>query len=304
MKYRILLTFVLALLFCAGSVFAKSEYIYRQRVNWVKIIKAPPKDVPLGSLDHPYTSVTAEQMEAMLLSIKISKRYLLKKTLNTIDVFNSWEARMFSPFIVEALAKADPDHVVHLSVVHKRPLFILRNDRLSMANIWVDAEGIHFQFTKLFAKLSGDYEASAYMDKELKRSKTMRITLEANEGQKLSYQSATEIILDPNFDFITGMKKELEEKKLAEEEEMKAKSERKKEKKEKASPKPVAAKTETKAPAEAEPAEVSPEPAEQESSTDEKSVNDRLRDLNDLKKEGLISKKEYEQLRKKILSEI
>lgn len=299
MKRILSFVFILILFFYAGAVDAKSEYIYRQRVNWVKIIKASPKDVPLGALNHPYTSVTAEQMEAMLLSIKISKRYLLKKTVNTIDVFNSWEARRFSPFIVEALAKADPDHVVHLSVVHKRPHFILRNDRLSMANVWVDVEGVHFQFTKLFAKLSGDYESSAYMDKELRRSKTMRVTLEANEGQKLSYQSATEIILEPNYDFITGMKREQEEKKLAEEEELKAKSKRKKGKK--------VAKTKTtekEASDKAQPAKVQPKPIELETLSTGKSVSERLRDLNSLKQEGLISKKEYKKLREKILSEI
>src|SRR3989338_9893181 len=156
----------------SGFALADADYVYRQRINWVKIDKASPKSVPLGSLKHPYTALTVEQMEGMLLSIKISKRYVLKKEIDSADVFNSYEARKYAPFIVEALAKATPDQVVNFSIIHKRPFFILRNDRLTMGNVWAADDGIHFQFAKLFAKITGDYEASAQMDRAVRNAKS------------------------------------------------------------------------------------------------------------------------------------
>jgi hypothetical protein len=70
-----------------------------------------------------------------------------------------------APLFVEALSKVTNDQVVNFSVVHKRPTFIIRNDRLTLGNIFVASDGIHFQFTKLFAVLEGDYEASAEINK-------------------------------------------------------------------------------------------------------------------------------------------
>lgn len=275
-----------AILLTATVAVAKTEYIYRKRANWVKIKKADPKYVPLGALKQPYTDVTVDQMEAMLLSIKIAKKYLLKKDLKTLDVFNSWEARKFSPYLVEALAKAEPDQVVHFSIINKRPLFILRNDRLTMGHLWVDGEGIHFQFTKLFAKLTGDYESSASMDKLMRKAKTMRVSLEANKGQKLSYASTTEIILDPNYNFVDQMYQEREQDRLAEEQEMRG--------------------SKGSAPQASSGSQATTPGSYSGSSTSgsEGDVAARLRKLENLKKQKLISEKEYQDYRKKILSEI
>lgn len=274
----------LVLIYAVTSV-AASNYIYRKRVNWVKTIKANPKDVPLGALHHPYTKITAEQMEAMLLSIKIAKKYMLKKELKTIDVFNSWEARKFAPYLVEALSKVDPDRVVHFSIVNKRPVFILRNDRLTMGNLWVAEDGVHFQFKKLFAKLTGDYESSGEMDKLIRKAKTLRVTLDAHDGQKLSYESPTEIILDPQYNFIDQVYKEREAERLAEEEYMKGKGKKKKKK-----------------------SKGSYQQANNSSSSSDDAQRgdaaERLRKLENLKKEKLISDQEYKTLREKILSEI
>ncbi|MBI2338847.1 MAG: SHOCT domain-containing protein [Deltaproteobacteria bacterium] len=290
-RYGLLLPVVFAFAL-PGLARADAEYIYRQRINWVKLDRASPKDVPLGSLKHPYTGLTVEQMEGMLLSVKISKRFLLKKEIDSADVFNSYEAKKYAPFIVEALAKATPDQVAHFSIIHKRPFFILRNDRLTMGNVWAADDGIHFQFQKLFAKITGDYEASAQMDKAIRNAKSLRVTLEAGEGQQLSYASATEIILDPGYDFVAQAYREQEEDRLAEEEEMKGKKAKKEAKKKKEesqdlSPAPTASRAAKNAPSSA--------------SGD---VAARLRRLDALKKEKLITEQEYQQKRKEILSEI
>ncbi len=276
-------SFVLIILLVSSfSVWAASgEYIYRQRVNWVKLSEANQKDLPPGELTHPYTSITVEQMEAMLLSVKISQKYVLKKEVDTSDVFSTWEAHKYAPMIVEALAKATPDQVVNFSIVHKRPFFILRNDRLSMANVFVASDGLHIQFSKIFAQLSGDYEASAHMEKALRDAKTLRVSLAAQAGQVLSYTSPTELILDPNYDFVAHVQKEQNEQEASDEQEMKG-----------------AEKKEKKSATKKEETSVASVPSEGESATD------RLKQLEDLKRQKLITDQEYTTLRQKILSDL
>lgn len=302
--------FFFLLILQSTLVLADAEYVYRQRINWVKIDKASPKNVPLGSLRHPYTALTVEQMEGMLLSIKISKRFLLKKEVDSADVFNSYEARKYAPFIVEALAKASPDQTVNFSIIHKRPFFILRNDRLTMGNAWVADDGIHFQFAKLFAKMTGDYEASAQMDRAVRNAKSLRVTLEAGEGQQLSYASATEIILDPAYDFAAQAYRELEEDRLAEEEAMKgkkAKKEKKAKKKDEEEPASQTPSTATVSSGSPSTSGSKPSAVTTSSSSSSSSSGDvasRLRRLEQLKKEKLITNQEYRQKREEILSEI
>jgi len=276
--------------FCFSfSVQAENTYIYRQKINWVKLDKADPKDVPLGSLKHPYTSVSTEEMEAMLLSIKIAKRYALKKTVESVDVFNSWEARRYAPFLVEGLAKVDPDHVINFALIHKRPAFILQNDYITMGNVWADSEGIHFQFTKLFAKISGDYEASAHTDKTLRKVKSQRLALEAGPGQKLSYYSAMEVIMDPAHNFISEAQVELARRQAEEESLLQGKAAKKKK---------------GKAARELVTEEEKQEAADAGEASGSQDVAGRLRELEKLKTDKLISEQEYQNLRKKIMQEI
>lgn len=311
MRKKIFVFLVLFLTLPLFSGWAKNDYIYRQRVNWVKVDKADPKEIPLSDLRHPYTAISSNQMEAMLLSIKISKKHLLKKEVNSVDVFNTFEARKYSSYLVDALSRVGPEQVVNFSIVHKRPLFILRNDRLTMGNLFVAGDGVHFQFTKLFAKLSGDYEASANMDKMVRKAKTSRVSLEASEGQVLSYTNPTEIILQTGFDFIPLARQNEEEKKKEEEEAMKAKMT----KKGAASSK----KNEGDDLSRGEPEKTTKEESSSdedmmtarsyktgvvESEDNQKSASQKLKEIEDLKKEKLISEKEYQELRKKILSEL
>lgn len=263
-------SFLFSIFLFSSVAFAKSEdYLFRQRLDWVKIRKASAKEVPVGNLTHPF-SVSTDQMEAMLRSIQIGKKYLLKKELRTRDVFNESEARKYAPFIAEGLSKVDPEQVVHFSLVHKRPIYFLKNDFISMGNVWVDSEGVHVSFSKLFAALKGDYEASAEMDRAVHRAKSRRVSLDAGPGQKLSYQSVIEIILDPAHDFGPAVA----QKDTAVSEEMTKKKEKK-------------SKRQEEQPAKA------PE-----------AVSERLQELDRLKKEGLVSPQEYQELRKKILSAI
>lgn len=284
---KLFLTLFLVLCPASSLLASSNDTLYRQRVNWVKLSEISPKNLPEGELRHPYTSLTTDQVEAMLLSIKIDKKYVLKKKVDTIDLFSIWEAHKYAPMIVEALAKATPDQVVNFSIVHKRPFFILRNDRLTMANVFVAGDGIHFQFIKIFAQLTGDYEASAHMDKAIREAKGLRVTLGAQPGQILSYDSPMELILDSSYDFVAHVQKEQNEEAALDQKEMKGSD-----------------KTEKKS-AVKEPLPVSPS-APEASSSEGQSQNaaDRLKQLEELKRQKLITEQEYQTLRKKILSDL
>lgn len=285
-KYlTIFFAFVLGTSALAASfaAYADSPYIYRKRINWVKVIKPSPREFSQLSFQHPNMIVTVEQMEGMLLSIKINKKFLLKKAVKTLDVFSPWEAQVFAPHLVTALRQATADTLVNFSVVHKRPVFILRVDRLSMGYLWAAEDGIHFRFTKLFAKLEGDYEASQNTDKALRRAKTMRVTLEAGPGQKLSYDSATEVIMDPSFDYVLASPRDSQSPEETPVFKGEEKRTQKKEKKVASHPQQT--------------------PAPAQSSPDDNAA-ERLKEIEKLKKDKLITPQEYENLRKKILSEI
>lgn len=152
---------------------------------------------------------------------------------------------------------------------------IVRNDHLTMINVFVTAEGVHFYFGKLFAKLDGDYMEVSKMDETIRRAKGMRVALTAVEGQKLSFASENELILDPGYDFVNSVAKT----------EVPADA--------KSSQKTVAKTAATSKVAEPV-AEAAPE----------ETIEERLQNLENLKDKGLITDKEYKAKKKEVLSEI
>jgi hypothetical protein len=224
-------------------------------------------------------------MQAILESVKLARRFLLKKEIETQDVFSVDEARKFSPPLVEALSQAQGDEVVYFSVIHKRPLFILQNDLLTMGSLWAEADGIHIHFDKLFAKLEGDYQASTHTDRAIRNAKSLRVSLEAGPGQKLSYDHPMEIIVEPNTDFVVAPTVSTP------------------------TMEPTTPTVENKPAKTGKVAKTSSPRAETtpvatRSVAGASSVGQRLQNLENLRAQKLISEKEYTELRQKILSEI
>lgn len=206
MKKRILMAALAVIMVLPTAGFAKGKnYIYRSRANWVKFIKLSNKQLAGVTLQHPATEITAPQMEAMLLSLTMSKASLFKKEIKTNEIFSIEEARKYAPYVVQALKQAGPNQVVNVSIVHERPYWVIQKDFLSMINVYKDDEGLHFNFSKLFAKLTSDYEQASKLDKAINDAKTLRVGLEAQSGQKLAYSSSEEVILDPGFDFVNNV---------------------------------------------------------------------------------------------------
>lgn len=262
--------------FCFPA-FSKEDYLYRKGIEFAKVGKASAKDVPLSALEHPYT-ISASQVEAMLLSIKVAKRYLLKKDVSSLEIFSPGEAKQFGSMIAEGLSKAANDEVVSFSVLHKRPIVVFRKDYVSVVYVYKTTQGVHFQFVKLYAALKGDYQEANNRTRAVLKAKSANITLEAGEGQKLSYDVKNEIILDPNFDFGGGVTTQ----EATEDAPVETTTETKTSKKDK---KPVTPTTTT-------------------TPSSKGSTADRLKKLEQLKKDGLVTEKEYQDLRKKILSDL
>lgn len=183
-----------------ASAYAKENYIYRKRANWVKLDKLSSKQMAGETLKHPCLDISVDQMTAMLMSLKMNKGQVFKKGIKTSEIFSDVEAQKYAPLIVKALNEAAPNQVVNIAVVHRRPYFVMRNDYISVINIFVADDGVHFNFSKLFARLSSDYQQASKIDQSIRDAKGLRVDLATSPGQVL-LADADEIVLDPHHDF-------------------------------------------------------------------------------------------------------
>ena len=181
----------------SASVFADSKtYVFRKRAEWVKLVKLSNKQMGGQVLLHPHTAVSVKTMTDILSGLKMNKAQGLKKGFKTNEVFSSEEAQKYAPFIVQALGQAGPNQVVNVSVVHKRPYFMVRHDYLSLINVYVKDDGIHFYFSKLFARLDGDYEQASRIYESIRKAKSLRVSLAPQSGQIIS-SDGNELVVRP-----------------------------------------------------------------------------------------------------------
>lgn len=281
---------VLALL-CITSVgaFAKArgDYVYRSRANWVKLTKLSNKQLAGVTLKHPNEDITAAQLEGMLLSLKMNKGSLLKKDIKELDVFTIDEAKKYASYIVDALRRAQPNQVVNVSVIQQRPYFILKSDYLSMMNVFVTEEGVHFYFSKLFAKLDSDYEQASKMDRAISKARGIRVSLEPQAGQQI-VGDADELIMAADYDFANNVHRKVpveREYKAADNDEMAVSTKRAKAKKSRS-------------------AKAVRDDNVGESGMMSQDTESRLRKLDELKRQKLVTDAEYKAKRAEILGSI
>lgn len=194
MGKKIIGLFLVCLFVFASLAHAKdNKYIYRKRAEWVKLNKLSNRQLAGVTLNHP-TLIPVDKMTEMLLSIEMNKAKLLKKGLTEAAVFSGEEAGKFAPLIVKALNAASPNQVVNVSVLHKRPYFVIRDDHISVINVYHKEGKLHFYFAKLFAKITGDYEQASRIDESIRKAKSIRVDLQAGPGQVLD-KEGREIVL-------------------------------------------------------------------------------------------------------------
>jgi hypothetical protein len=235
-------------------------------------------------LNHPY-NFDPKKLADMFLSLRYNKALLFRKDIKDQQIFFDIDTleQKFIPHIVEAFQKATPKQVVVFSIVQKDPYFIIRNDRLNVIRTFMAQDGLHVIFLKTDAKLLGDYQAHTKGQMMIDSAHGLGVTLEAQEGQKLSFTNTNEIILDPNYDFAA-----LVDKKTSEEEAKEAEKKYRKRSEARS----------TTPQTQAVPA-TSPTPTS--SGTGSKTSSERLKELKELKDQGLISPQDYEVKKKEIL---
>lgn len=267
--------------YCPLEAEGKESYVYKKRVNFVKIENMPKKEVMDLAANHPYADLTVEQMHGMLLSLRLAKDHLFKKEISHQQLFLESEAAEFAPHLVAALKMAEADQWVVLSVVQKRPFFVVRNDRLTLAFLWIEGDRLYVRFKKAYAKLQGDYESTSNKNRLVEEAKGIHVSLEAGPGQRLSHRGTEEVALDTHFDYATWWR----DVPKTDNGQMVA----------------IHLEAEQKLPPVATPPVASPSVVTPPVAVPPRSTKERLTELDALKKDGLITDQEYAEMRKAIL---
>jgi hypothetical protein len=262
---------------------AKTTYIVtNQRFNYVKLKEVSPKVAEARNMTHPY-EISEEQIRGILKSIKLSKRHLASKEIDTQEVFNESAISYLAPALARAFREADSNEEIVISYLVKEPYFILRNDRLNIANLWISGNEMHLRFQKLDAKMTGDTDKRGSESKLISNARSLRTDLELGPGQTMAIGDSDQLIIDLNYNFSAAGQQAAAPEQTEPE---KAKSKKKSKKDETAQEKSgIAA---------ASPA-AEPEPAD---------IKARLERLEELKKEKLITNQEYYEKKKEILKDL
>lgn len=288
---------VLALTLVSGLAFAeKTTYIVtNHRFNYVKIKEVNGKIAAERQMTQP-KQIDEQGLRAALASVNLARTYLIKKEVDTQRVFDDSSIDFLAPALVKAFSQATESEEIVFAYLTKNPIFILRNDRLNICKAWIHGDELHIKFEKLYAKVTGDVDKRGNEAREISRAMGLRVRLELGEGQKLGVNDTDEVVLDMNYNYV----KPPEEKKI---------------------PQPATMSGEKPAQIEAEAAkpakDVAPKKGDKDKNlknkaaapvevapTQANTAKDRLEELNQLKKDGLIDKKEYDEKKKEILKEL
>ena len=192
----------IALVLVAGTAFAaKTTYIVNNgRMNWVKIKEVGASRAASLNLSHPAT-LSEAGVRAALASINLSRTYVIKKEVDEQRVFDDRTIDYLAPALVKAFSEATGNEIVVFSYLSKNPIFILRNDRLNICDAWVSEGELHIRFQKLYAKISGDTDKRGNEARLVSQARGLRVKLELGPGQKLGVDDTDEIVLglDTNY---------------------------------------------------------------------------------------------------------
>jgi hypothetical protein len=222
------------------------------------------KDRGTRNINHPY-EISEADVGTILGMVKIKKGSLFSKETKERDVFNSEAISQLAGPISRALKELTPDKKIGFSYLVKEPRLVIRDDRLSRGSMWVEDGRLHIKFSDLCIKLTGDiHKRGIYEIREANRGRGLYTQLDLLPGQ--SYGDSTkELVID-----LASIGRVTEER-LKKEREAKEKG---------------------------APTVVRIEPSGQAS------VKERLKELESLKKEHLITEEEYQKKRAELLNQL
>lgn len=178
---------------------AKSTYIVtNHRLNYVKLSEVKGKVAQSRMMTHP-KELDEAKMREVLGSVKISKRQVIGDDTTDRSVFNDKAIDFLAPALVRAFRKATPLEEVVFSYLVKDPIFIIRNDRLNIAELWVHDDELHIKFGKLYAKVLGDIDKKGNYSQIIAKAKGLRVEFELGPGQTLNPDDTDELIIALNY---------------------------------------------------------------------------------------------------------
>lgn len=275
MKKILSLSFLCLVL--AATTASADDYVYKSKnkLDYVKIAgaKGGEKD---GGLNHP-ANLSADQVRNVLSSLNFNKKIIMLKDVENRQLFDGGNVEFLTPLLVEAFQKVGPDQVVVVSYFTRDSKLVIQNDRLTIFRAYVKNDGLHLKFSKMYAKLLGDRGGTLGADQAARDARSIRVSLELQPGQNRISWDPEEIVVDVAQ--VSGavtapvVEKEAPVKPAKKEIVRKAKTE-----------KPVA---ETPV-----------------VSTGSSSAAERLRNLDTLRKERLITEKEYQLKKQEVLKQL
>lgn len=250
-------------------------FVTNKRWNYVKLVEVKPAVAQERNMRHPM-DVSQAQMVDILKSLKLSKRHMIGDKIDTREIFNQKAINYLAPALCQAFRAAMPNEEVQFSYNVKDPMFILRNDRLTMVTAWVSGNDLYLHFDKLAVKMLGDTDKRGQKSYVLSRTQGIRLSLEIGPGQQMAAVGSKTMVVDLKYNskpVVASSKTEEGGKAVAS----------------------SASSTKT--------AETAAEAAPAVTPADD-SITLRLEKLDTLRKRNLISNKEYKQKKREILKEL
>lgn len=280
-------------LFGASTVSAGDTiYKSKNKIDFIKLDGAK-KDEKDGGLNHPHT-FEADQIREILGSVHFNKKILMLKDVENRDLFDAQNIEFLTPYLVEAFQKAKSNETVVVSYFTRDTKLVIQNDRLTVMRMFLKNDGLHIKFTKIYAKMLGDRTTQGAAAASA-NARGMRVSLELQPGQNRISWDPEELVFDLS-QFTGGAVAATDTK---------AAKDSKKAKKEKKGKEIVAEEAVKETPvAEAKPVKESKKKTAAAEPTGEKTVRDRLKELDDLKKDEMITEKEYQAKRKELLKDL
>lgn len=213
-------------------------------------------------INHPY-QFTEPQMSTILKLVQIKKGVFYSKDEKIKEVFDSYSIGKLTEPIVRGFSELKPDQKLAFSFLVKAPKIILRDDRLTNGWMWVEDGKLHIEFADFYVKVTGDIDKRGYTAlRQAQSARGLEVSLDIQAGQE--YGSSTkELVIDPG----TFTK-------IAEERVQK----------------------------EAELAKMGVKDTVRIEVVRDKSVNQRLKELDTLKKQRMLTEEEYQKKRQEILN--
>lgn len=270
--------------FLPMSAFAKkTTYITtNHRLNYVKLVEVKQSVAEKRGMTHP-KEIDEGKIGDILKSIKLSRRHLWSKEVDTQDAFNESSINYLTPAFARAFREAAPTEEVVFSFLMKEPLIVIRNDRINLGRAWVHDNELNIKFDKLYAKVTGNLDARGNEAKAVANARGLRIDLDLQAGQQMAVNDPEVLVVDLGHDYAADIAAAAATQTPEETKETKSKKKKKEVAK---AEEAVAAAAGT---------------AEADKSDDMKL---RLERLDHLRKEGLITGKEYKEKKKEILKDL